>query len=80
MENNKKTVGRPKIKNPKSIQIKITVTEDENQQLENISKKFGIKKTELLRIFALGTDDKSPKDIYFHNKSFYPFSKKYNHF
>ena len=79
MEKNGK-VGRPKALKPKNIQIKITVTEDENERLENISKKFRIKKTELLRIFALGIDEKTPNDIYFHDKSFYPFTNSYQEF
>lgn len=77
---NKKNVGRPKSKNPKNIQIKITVTEQENKKLELISNKFGIKKTELLRIFALGTDNKTPNDIFLHQQSFYPFTEQMNNF
>jgi hypothetical protein len=76
LEKNIKKAGRPKIDNRKDIKITIRVTDEENIKLENISKKLGIKKTELIRLFTLGTENKTPKDILFHNRSFYPFANE----
>ena len=77
MEKNGKKAGRPKINDPKDIKITIRVTSEENKRIEIIAKKLDVKKTELIRMLTLGTDNKSPKNIYHQHKSFYPFLEGY---
>lgn len=77
---NEKKVGRPKKKVSRDIKLTVRVTDKENEKLEIISKKLGISKPELLRTFTLGTDEKSPENIFNHDKSFYPFNTELDNY
>lgn len=51
---NEKKVGRPKEKNPRKVQLKIMVTEEENNQIEELAVKMKMNKSQLIRNLLLG--------------------------
>ncbi|WP_320034849.1 hypothetical protein [Halarcobacter sp.] len=51
-ENN--NVGRPKEENPRNIQLKIKLTEEENKTLEDLAEKFKMNKSRLVRNLLFG--------------------------
>lgn len=50
-ENN---IGRPKEENPRNIQIKIKVTEEEARRIDELAEKMGMNKSRLIRNLLLG--------------------------
>jgi len=59
-----KTVGRPVESNPRSVQLKIKVTEEEAKKIEELAKKMEMTKSRLIRNLLLGGLD----DAVFLNK------------
>lgn len=54
---NENKVGRPTEENPRNVQIKIKVTEEENKRIEELSEKMGMNKSRLIRNLILGNLD-----------------------
>lgn len=52
-----KTVGRPLETNPRSVQLKIKLTEEEAKEVEELAKEIGITKSKLIRNLLLGDLD-----------------------
>jgi len=46
--------GRPKEENPRNVQIKIKVTEEEAKRIDELSEKMGMNKSRLIRNLLLG--------------------------
>ena len=46
--------GRPKEENPRNVQIKIKVTEEEAQRIDELAEKMGMNKSRLIRNLLLG--------------------------
>lgn len=46
--------GRPIEENPRNVQIKIKVTEEEAQRIEELAEKMGMNKSRLIRNLLLG--------------------------
>ena len=46
--------GRPKEENPRNVQIKIKVTEEEAERIDELSEKMGMNKSRLIRNLLLG--------------------------
>ena len=46
--------GRPTEENPRNIQIKIKVTEDEAKRIDELAEKMGMNKSRLIRNLVLG--------------------------
>lgn len=43
------SVGRPKEENPRNVQLKIKVTEEEARRIEELAEKMGMNKSSLIR-------------------------------
>ncbi len=48
------SVGRPKEENPRNVQLKIKVTEEEARRIEELAEKMGMNKSRLIRNLLLG--------------------------
>ncbi|MFW0703404.1 CopG family transcriptional regulator [Aliarcobacter butzleri] len=51
------SVGRPKEENPRNVQLKIKVTEEEARRIEELAEKMGMNKSRLIRNLLLGNLD-----------------------
>jgi hypothetical protein len=69
-----------KSKKSDNVKVKINLSKDENKKLKTIAKKLDVNVDELFRIFTLGIDENTPKDILMHHYSFYPFGEKYHQY
>lgn len=51
---NEKNMGRPKEENPRNVQLKIKVTEEEAKRIDELAEKMGMNKSRLIRNLLLG--------------------------
>lgn len=49
-----KKAGRPKEKNPRNVQLKLMITKEENEHLEQLAKERSIDKSKLIRALLFG--------------------------
>ena len=74
---NNKTVGRPKEKNPKDVQLTIRFTDAESKEITKLAEKVGMSKAKFIRSIVLGNID----DVKFlQNIGSLPLIKKYKEF